>query len=254
MFMEMGYKRRCRLPGRPTIRFHPKLIVRALEATEARHPHPRQCRYCPEGHRYPLRTLKEKLRYVPDNALIMKPLTSATTPMDSNPNAVSNDNVGASYLNNIELLNEANFLNWKGKVITCLAWNDLDVALRVDKPAPPADGAAPSTVLEKWDRSNRMATMVMLQTISAVCCGAADDILVWTLKEKLRCVPDNALIIKPLTSAPTPMESNPSADTDMTWVADCHFISCGSVDLGASVIWLHSYCWPKVENNAIVSA
>jgi len=41
----------------------------------------------------------------------------------------------ASYLNNIELFNGANFHEWKGKVITCLAWNDLDLALREDKPA-----------------------------------------------------------------------------------------------------------------------
>ena len=62
---------------------------------------------------------------------------------------MSNVNVVASYLNNIELLIGANFPDWKGKVITCLAWNDLDVALRVDKSAPPTDGAAPSAAFEK---------------------------------------------------------------------------------------------------------
>jgi len=49
--------------------------------------------------------------------------------------SATNVNAVASYLNNIEPLNGANFHEWKGKVITCLAWNDLDVALREDKPA-----------------------------------------------------------------------------------------------------------------------
>ena len=77
----------------------------------------------------------------------------------------------ASYLNNIEPLNGANFHEWKGKVITCLAWNDLDVALREDKPDAPATGAS-TAPNEKWDRSDRMALMVMMQTISAGIKGA----------------------------------------------------------------------------------
>ena len=48
---------------------------------------------------------------------------------------MTNVNAVASYLNNIEPLNGANFSDWKGKVMTCLAWNDLDLALREDKPA-----------------------------------------------------------------------------------------------------------------------
>ena len=48
---------------------------------------------------------------------------------------MTNVNVVAPYLNNIEPLNGANFPDWKGKVMTCLAWNDLDLALREDKPA-----------------------------------------------------------------------------------------------------------------------
>ncbi|KAK3141475.1 hypothetical protein QOZ80_4BG0334440 [Eleusine coracana subsp. coracana] len=86
--------------------------------------------------------------------------------MDSSTSAVSNVNVVASYLNNIEPLNGANYPDWRGKVITCLAWNDLDIALRVDKPAAPVNVAAPSPAFEKWERSDRMATMVILQTIS----------------------------------------------------------------------------------------
>ena len=77
----------------------------------------------------------------------------------------------ASYLNNIEPLNGANFHEWKGKVITCLACNDLDVALREDKSAALAAGASTGPN-EKWDRSDRMALMVMMQTISAGIKGA----------------------------------------------------------------------------------
>lgn len=92
--------------------------------------------------------------------------------MESNASAGSNVNAVASYLNNIKSLNGANFPDWKGKVITCLAWNDLDVALRTDKPSAPVEGAQPSTAFEKWERSDRMATMVMLQTINAGIKGA----------------------------------------------------------------------------------
>ena len=56
--------------------------------------------------------------------------------------SATNVNVVASYLNNIEPLNGTHFHVWKGKVITCLAWNDLDVGLREDKPAAPATGAS----------------------------------------------------------------------------------------------------------------
>ena len=72
---------------------------------------------------------------------------------------MTNVNAVASYLKNIEPLNEVNFPDWKGKVMTCLAWNDLDLASREDKPAVAAGQT--STGLEKWARSDRMAIMVM---------------------------------------------------------------------------------------------
>nr|CAB3465878.1 unnamed protein product [Digitaria exilis] len=63
--------------------------------------------------------------------------------------AVNNVNQVASHLNNVQPLNGANFHEWKGKIITCLVWNDLDgdtnlnVAIRDNKvilvPADPKD-------------------------------------------------------------------------------------------------------------------
>ena len=83
---------------------------------------------------------------------------------------MTNVNVVASYLNNIEPLNGANFPDWKGKVMTCLAWNDLDLTLREDKPAIAAGQTL--VALEKWARSDCKAFMVMSQTISAGIKGA----------------------------------------------------------------------------------
>ena len=54
--------------------------------------------------------------------------------------------------------------------MTCLAWNDLDLASREDKPAVAAGQT--SAGLEKWARTHRMAIMVMSQTISAGIKGA----------------------------------------------------------------------------------
>ncbi|CAN6177061.1 unnamed protein product [Urochloa humidicola] len=83
-----------------------------------------------------------------------------------NSTAVTNINAVASYLNNIKPLNGANFPEWKGQIQTVLLWNDLDTVFREDKPAAPTDGGT-TPVIEKWERSNRVAIMVMTQTISA---------------------------------------------------------------------------------------
>ena len=83
---------------------------------------------------------------------------------------MTNVNDVASYMNTIEPLNGANFPDWKGKFMTCLAWNDLDLALREDKPVVAAGQT--SAALEKWARSDCMALMVMSQTISAGIKGA----------------------------------------------------------------------------------
>ncbi|XP_039815355.1 uncharacterized protein LOC120678290 [Panicum virgatum] len=116
--------------------------------------------------------LKECLRYIPNAVNTVDVVTSTPTSSDAmdTTTAVTNVNVVASYLNNIEPLNGANFPDWKGKVMTCLAWNDLDLALRQDKPVVAAGQT--SAALEKWERSDHMALMVMSQTISAGIKGA----------------------------------------------------------------------------------
>ncbi|CAN6305385.1 unnamed protein product [Urochloa humidicola] len=84
---------------------------------------------------------------------------------------MTNINDVTSYLNNIKPLNGANFPEWRGQIQTCLLWNDLDTMFREDKPAAPADGST-TPAIEKWERSNHLAIMVMTQTISAGIRGA----------------------------------------------------------------------------------
>jgi hypothetical protein len=72
----------------PTLKFHRSL--RALEGLEARAPRPGQCRWRPEGRRYPRKTLKERLRYKPDVALAVDPDTAES----ANTNAMENAAAG----------------------------------------------------------------------------------------------------------------------------------------------------------------
>ncbi|CAN6246575.1 unnamed protein product [Urochloa humidicola] len=108
--------------------------------------------------------------------------------------SVTNINVVASYLNNIKPLNGANFPEWRGQIQTCLLWNDLDTVFKEDKPAAPADEST-SPAVEKWERSNRLAIMIMTQTISAGITGeiptknVADNDL--TAKELLAKIEEN---------------------------------------------------------------
>ena len=54
--------------------------IRALEGSEARAPPPGQCRWRPEGRRYPERMLKERLCYIPDVVHSIDDVTTASTP------------------------------------------------------------------------------------------------------------------------------------------------------------------------------
>ena len=60
-----------------------KRRVSGSEGSEARAPRLGQCRWRPEGRRYPERSLKERLRYVPDSALVVNDITPAPTTMDT---------------------------------------------------------------------------------------------------------------------------------------------------------------------------
>jgi hypothetical protein len=61
-----------------------------MEGLEARVARRGQCRWCPEGHRYPQKTLKERLRYKPDVA----PAVDSVTAESANTNAMENTTAG----------------------------------------------------------------------------------------------------------------------------------------------------------------
>ena len=65
-----------------------------------------------------------------------------------------------SYLRTIEPLNGTNYPAWREKVKVALTVLEYDLALRADKPAAPADA------IEKWERADRMANMIIKQSIS----------------------------------------------------------------------------------------
>jgi hypothetical protein len=52
---------------------------------------------------------------------------------------------------------------------------EYDLALRRDKPAKPADSNGDRTAIEKWERSDRMANMIIKNTINPAICGAIPD-------------------------------------------------------------------------------
>ena len=70
-------------------------------------------------------------------------------------------------LGSIPTLTGSNFSEWKSKVKIVLGCMDLDLALRMDKPASPTDDSTPEykVVHEKWERSNRMGLMIVKETI-----------------------------------------------------------------------------------------
>ncbi|GAB2297874.1 hypothetical protein Dimus_038497 [Dionaea muscipula] len=62
-------------------------------------------------------------------------------------------------LNNVPILNGTNYTKWKQHIMIMLGCMDLDLALRIDRPAADAQN------YEKWDRSNRMSLMIIQSVI-----------------------------------------------------------------------------------------
>ncbi|VFQ64941.1 unnamed protein product [Cuscuta campestris] len=77
----------------------------------------------------------------------------------------------------IETLNGANFSSWKDSLMLTLGMLDFDYALR--EPAPPAltdkSTVEDKIVHERWERCNRMALMLIKNSISIIIRGAIPD-------------------------------------------------------------------------------
>ncbi|XP_039778349.1 uncharacterized protein LOC120645645 [Panicum virgatum] len=84
-------------------------------------------------------------------------------------------NTVTGYLKFIEPLNVTNYPSWYKDVNVAIAVCEYDLALSQDKPAEPADPNGDRTVIEKWERSDRMANMIIKNTITLAIYGAIPD-------------------------------------------------------------------------------
>ena len=81
---------------------------------------------------------------------------------------------GPRGLENIEPLTGNNFQTWKDSLLLHLGWHEVDLALMESKPVESKRDAtgyaelkkAYDTKVEKWERSNRMALLIMNFSIS----------------------------------------------------------------------------------------
>ncbi|XP_034704094.1 uncharacterized protein LOC117928297 [Vitis riparia] len=80
-------------------------------------------------------------------------------------------------VNNIPVFNDTNFKKWKEHVIIVLGCMDLDYALREDRPPDltSASTAEQRSIMEKWERSNRMSLMIMKHSIPEAIRGATPE-------------------------------------------------------------------------------
>ncbi|KAL6322023.1 hypothetical protein AAG906_003165 [Vitis piasezkii] len=80
-------------------------------------------------------------------------------------------------VNNIHVLNGTNFKKWKEHVIIVLGCIDLDYALREDRPSDltSASIVEQRSIMEKWERSNRMSLMIMKHSIPEAIRGAIPE-------------------------------------------------------------------------------
>ncbi|XP_060974782.1 uncharacterized protein LOC133039825 [Cannabis sativa] len=80
-------------------------------------------------------------------------------------------------LNSVPVLNGNNFKDWKENIFIVLRCMDLDLALRMDRPAPLTDTSTSEQmrIYEKWDRSNRMSLMIIKRGIPEAFRGAVSE-------------------------------------------------------------------------------
>jgi hypothetical protein len=79
------------------------------------------------------------------------------------------------YLNTIEALNGTNLPSWKEKVQVILGILEYDSVLREARPVISTAPNAVNSHVHKWDRNNRMANMIIKQSISVAIRGAIPD-------------------------------------------------------------------------------
>ncbi|KAL2498095.1 hypothetical protein Adt_23645 [Abeliophyllum distichum] len=80
-------------------------------------------------------------------------------------------------INSIPMLNGSNFKDWKENVLIVLSCMDLDLAIRIEKPASLTDASSPDDRrnFEKWERSNRMSLMIIKHGIPEAFRGAISE-------------------------------------------------------------------------------
>ncbi|KAL2518256.1 hypothetical protein Adt_14503 [Abeliophyllum distichum] len=80
-------------------------------------------------------------------------------------------------INSIPMLNGSNFKDWKENVLIVLGCMDLDLAIRIEKPASLTDASSPDDRrnFEKWEHSNRMSLMIIKRGIPEAFRGAVSE-------------------------------------------------------------------------------
>jgi len=86
---------------------HPNRSLSTLEGSEARAPPPGQCRWRPEGRRYPEKSLKERLRFIPDAVNTVDVVTStptSSTAMDTTTAGIRPNLIYSALVNVLEMI------------------------------------------------------------------------------------------------------------------------------------------------------
>lgn len=90
---------------------------------------------------------------------------------------LSASNISAN-INSIPMLNGTNFKDWKENVMIAFGCMDLDLALRIERPASLTETSTAEAKweYEKWERSNRMSLMIIKRGIPEAFRGTMVDI------------------------------------------------------------------------------